>query len=839
MLAATLVALTLGTQAQVIESYQVRDAVTLREPILADSTNTEGRKFDTRNLLGTAIGLNQDHFSTQTMEADTAGFVTLVKAEGEHLIYVVSTQIRSDRFMRGQLKVTSPVRWEAFVDGASKMKKENAEDSLCANATRDIALRMEPERNYEITIKFLAHKDDKTAPTFKCEIQKDKGYEEVNVFSGHNLKKRFTLDNTVYGNRVIDVSVSPNGKYLLTRYWNNYSKGRQHVYAQLSDVKTGKVIIANAKDGMRWMPKSDKLYYTVTAAVGNNIIILDPATLTEEVLLTEIPAEGFTWAPTEDFLIYYPNEKGQAEQGPLKRVVTPRDRIPGFRGRSFLAKYDIRKGTTERLTYGHHSTSLHDISKDGQKILFSTYAENVTVRPFGSSSFYQLDLNTYAIDTLVYENGFVNSAKYSPDGTQVLFFGSAESFDGIGKNCGSHPIANDYDKQAYIMNLATREVTPITKDFNPSVNFLQWNVADKNIYFSTDDKDEVNIYRYNTTKRTFEQLPLEVSVIQKFSLPSQSATIAAYYGQDDHTSGVGYLYDMKKKSSRLIADPMKPILDEIELGETHEWNFTASDGTTIHGKYCLPPSFDPEKKYPLIVYYYGGTTPTVKGISNPYCAQLFASRDYVVYVIQPSGTLGYGQEFAARHVNAWGKRTADDIIEGTKQFCAEHPYVDTERIGCLGASYGGFMTQYLQTQTDIFAAAVSHAGISNVTSYWGEGYWGYSYNAIAAADSYPWQNPDLFTKQGSLFNADKINTPLLLLHGTVDTNVPIGESIQLFNALKILGKTVEFIQVEGEDHFVADYDKRILWHNTIMAWFARYLQGTDKWWNDLYPERHL
>ena len=122
----------------------------------------------------------------------------------------------------------------------------------------------------------------------------------------------------------------------------------------------------------------------------------------------------------------------------------------------------------------------------------------------------------------------------------------------------------------------------------------------------------------------------------------------------------------------------------------------------------------------MIVYYYGGTTPTTRGISNPYCAQLFASRDYVVYVIQPSGTIGFGQEFSARHVNAWGKRTADDIIEGTKQFCKEHPFVDEKKIGCLGASYGGFMTQYLQTQTDIFAAAVSHAGISDVTSYWGK-----------------------------------------------------------------------------------------------------------------------
>jgi dipeptidyl aminopeptidase/acylaminoacyl peptidase len=148
------------------------------------------------------------------------------------------------------------------------------------------------------------------------------------------------------------------------------------------------------------------------------------------------------------------------------------------------------------------------------------------------------------------------------------------------------------------------------------------------------------------------------------------------------------------------------------------------------------------------------------------------------------------------------------------------------------------MTQYLQTRTDIFAAAVSHAGISNVASYWGEGFWGYSYNAIAAAESYPWNNPELFTSHGSLFNADKINTPLLLLHGSKDTNVPIGESIQLFNALKILGKTVEFVQVDGEDHYIADYSMRTQWHNTIMAWFARWLQDSPQWWEDLYKERH-
>lgn len=448
-------------------------------------------------------------------------------------------------------------------------------------------------------------------------------------------------------------------------------------------------------------------------------------------------------------------------------------------------------------------------------------------------------METLRVDTLFHEERFLGGAKYSPDGKKLLLTASPEAFGGIGKNCGNHPIANDYDTQAFIMDLATRKIEPITKDFNPTVSLLQWNRGDGCIYFNTDDGDCKNIYRYSPKSNEFEKLNLETDVTGSFTLAKNNPWIAAYIGQSDHNTGVAYLYDMKKKTSRLLADPMKPILEKIELGKTEPWNFTASDGTVITGKMCLPPNFDPNKKYPMIVYYYGGTTPTTRGISSPYCAQLFASRDYVVYVIQPSGTIGFGQEFSARHVNAWGKRTADDIIEGTKQFCKEHPFVDEERIGCIGASYGGFMTQYLQTQTDIFAAAVSHAGISNVTSYWGEGYWGYGYNSIAAADSYPWNNPELFTKQGSLFNADKINTPLLLLHGTVDTNVPIGESIQLFNALKILGKTVEFITVDGENHFISDYDKRIKWHNSIMAWFARWLQERPEWWNEMYPERHL
>lgn len=824
---------------QPVSEYYVTSPVSVHMPVQSDSINFKGSKFSVNELLKTPITIDFEELEYTRMVADTSGYLSLPKADKDCLFYLFATDVRAERFMYATFKIYSSARFEVYVNGESKQSNMTAADTVTKINPLSVSLRMEPQKNYNIVIKVMSAADDKMEPMLKCEIVKKKEYSDIECFVAPDLKSRLSLYETAFGSKVTNLQLSPDGKYLLMGVTESYSVKCSMTKLVLKETKSMKTILENVPYSARWMPKTNSLYYTVNGKKDKDLMMLDPATGLSSVIKRGIPEGTFYWSPTEDYLIYSKYDVNPKDSGPLRRHLTPDDRISGSRNRGYILKYDIKSGLSERLTFGRRSVFLNDISGDGKKILYISQKPAVTERPFNKYSLIELDLATMTADTLIKDEGFLKSAFYSPDMTKLLLIASPEAFGGIGKNCGEHPIANDYDNQAYIMDIATRGITPLTRNFNPVVEPLQWNRSDGCIYFITTDEDCKNIYRYIPDEEKFEKLPLMEDVITSFSLPVDAPSMAAYIGGGNTSTGVAYIYDMKKKRSQLLANPMAESFADLEFGQMEEWYFTSKTGTRIKGQKILPPDFDADKKYPLIVYYYGGTTPTTRSMTSPYAPQLFASRDYVVYVIQPSGAIGFGQEFSARHVNAWGDWTADEIIEGTEKFCEEHPFVDRNKIGCIGASYGGFMTQYLQTKTDLFAAAVSHAGISNVTSYWGEGYWGYSYNSIAAAESYPWNNPELFTKHGSLFNADKISTPLLLLHGSADTNVPIGESIQLYNALKILGKEVEFISVDGEDHFIADYSLRVSWHNTIMAWFAKWLQDSPQWWNELYKTPNL
>lgn len=827
--------MTAGASAYVIGGFKGSAPVTLHQPQKPDSVQKEN-PFSADKLL------KSRHFATQwpetagwtTMVPDTAGNLVLVDSKNAPQLRTFASHLRAERFAKGKLKLVSSPRADVILNGDVKISKTTA-DSVPGEQSADIELL--PQQDYSLIVNVLTMPDDPGKPEFRLEFVPDKDFESVKVSSGADMDRRVSPLSTMQGERVSSMALSPDGKYLLTRYREVISAEESRKRVVMTETATGRTVSENIDFSADWMPKSNSLYFTKEGVRDYDLYVMEVPAMRTTRIATAIPDQDVTFSPDEKYLFYYDKVDGAKQEGVMRRYTSPDDRIPGDRDRFYICRYDIENGVAVPLTYGGGTTSICDISRDGSKLLYMSQRQTPDKYPFYRVSLVQMDMNTFATDTIINDaDGFVSNAIYSPDASRLFVVGGPDAFDRIGANHDPEPIANNFDNQGFIMTLADRSVRPVTKDFDPSLEGTPvWNAVDNKIYFIGERGFFRDLYQLNPSDGKIVMLGKEnLQTVRGFSIGDREDRYAAYWGGSFTDDGVACLLNLKNGKSTLVDDPLKAWLGDTQFGKMEPWEFTASDGTVVDGYMCLPPDFDANKKYPLIVYYYGGTSPSNASFYHLYSPQVFASRDYVVYVLNPSGTTGYGQEYSARHVNAWGKRTADEIIQGVKEFCKAHPFVNKDRIGCMGASYGGFMTQYLLTKTDIFHAAISHAGISNVTSYWGEGFWGYSYNSVAAAKSYPWTDPELFTKQGSLFNADKIHTPLLLLHGTVDTNVPIGESIQLFNALKILGRDVEFITVQDENHVISNFNNKLSWHNTIMAWFAKWLQDDPSWWNALY-----
>jgi len=656
-----------------------------------------------------------------------------------------------------------------------------------------------------------------------------------------SAEKQMAITHLLDGPKVVGISVSPDGTLAALSIRKTLPPSDDsESWVEMYRVADGRLIQTyrggTSISKVNWAPIGKKFSYITRKKSEGTIWIVDLKTGTSFPLLENIKNLGkHVWSPDASFLLYSVTEKGKKDKPGVKRFKNLADRQPQWRDRSYLYKVSVPEGVSQRLTAGEFSTFLNSISPDGKKLLFTRSMVDYSERPYSKTELFSLNLETLETQ-LIWKGKWFGRAQWSPQGKKLLILGGPSAFGDKGVNVPKDLIPNEYDDQAYLFDLKTKKVDPITKNFDPSINRALWSKTENCIYFTTTDRSYRHLYRYDLDKKKFSLIECGVEVIGRLDIADKNP-IAVYTGSSASSPPKAFVINLKNKKFRILQDPGKKDFGKVRFGNVEQWTFKNKRGTEIKGRVYYPPDFDSTKKYPCFVYYYGGTTPVTRDFGGRYPKNLYAAQGYVVYVLQPSGAIGFGQKFSALHVNDWGIIVADEIINGVKKFLEAHPFVDPQRVGCIGASYGGFMTMLLLTRTDIFAAGVAHAGISSISSYWGEGYWGYGYNAFAAANSFPWNRKDIYVNQSALFHADKITTPLLLLHGSVDTNVPPGESTQLYTALKILGREVEYIQIFDQNHHIMTYNKRILWTKTIMAWYDRWLKGQAEWWNDLYPAK--
>jgi dipeptidyl aminopeptidase/acylaminoacyl peptidase len=657
--------------------------------------------------------------------------------------------------------------------------------------------------------------------------------------------RRLQPDHVLNMIEVTGISVSPDGKRTAAFLkQDRKGTGETDHWTEILNTADGGMVFSSRSLGsisrFRWVGSSNSFSYCVTDKENTSIYQYHLPTHTITPLLKDIKKfSSYWWAPDASYLVYstYSEKKSDSLYKYVKEI-PDRGAFPGYENALYIYFLSGVTGTVHQITDFKQDLGFAAVSPNGKYVLLRKNESDNKNRPYLKNFYYLFDVGAMTLaEKPLLESNWINKVYWSPDAKKLLMLGGPSSFDGLGKNLKEDRIPNDYDVQAYIFDIQTRKPEAISKDFDPSIDNASWSSSLNNIYFTATDKSDKGLFKYSVKKNSCTRFNTKVDVVEEIDFADRGNT-AVYWGCSANIPYKLYRINLSNGSAAVLKDYNEDAFKYVKIGDVKEWNFKMPDGTVITGRIHYPVDFAANKKYPCIVYYYGGTSPVERDFAGRYPKNWYTANGYIVYVLQPSGTVGFGQDFSAVHVNDWGKTTTEEVIYGVKQLIKEHPYIDPNRIGAMGASYGGFLTQYIAAHTDIFAAYISHAGISALSSYWGIGDWGYTYNAIAAADSFPWNRKDIYVGHSPLYMADRITRPLLLLHGENDNNVPTGESYQMFAALKLLGKDVELVVIKGQWHWIMEYKKRLLWMRTIIAWWDKYLKNQPQCWENMYEKKN-
>ncbi len=270
-----------------------------------------------------------------------------------------------------------------------------------------------------------------------------------------------------------------------------------------------------------------------------------------------------------------------------------------------------------------------------------------------------------------------------------------------------------------------------------------------------------------------------------------------------------------------VAGLNAPVLEGVALSPAESFTVSGDGGTPVQLYEVKPPDFDASRKYPLLLWIHGGPVHAyLDQFHFRWNAQIYAALGYVVIMVNPRGSTGFGQEFIEGNNGEWGGACYRDLMAATDEW-VKKPYVDSTRVAALGASFGGYMANWIAGHEDRFKCLVSHAGLFHLPAFHGVTDAGPEWELEFGGK--PWENPELYEKWSPSKFASSFKTPTLVIHGDLDYRVPIGEGLQMFLALQRQGVPSQFLYFPDENHWILKPANLLQWNQTIITWLTRWL----------------
>jgi dipeptidyl aminopeptidase/acylaminoacyl peptidase len=650
-------------------------------------------------------------------------------------------------------------------------------------------------------------------------------------------KRAMTIDDLWAMKRIGTYDVSPDGKtiaFSLTSFTFEANKGNTDIYLINSDgtnLRPFKNSDKNEND-----PKFSSDGMQIAYTMGGQIYISDIDGKNEKQLANVYTgASGIKWSNDGKKILFvssvYPdcttqecNEKidKEKESSQVKAIIFDQlmyKHFDGWRGgkRKHVFLLDIESGNFKDLTEGYKedvptlalgSSNDYNFSPDGNEVAFTMNPE-FSSAVSTNNEIYILSLTDPASQKLISTSKGVDCQPvYSPDGKYLAWTSM--------KRAGFESDKKDiilYDRES-------GEMTNLTEEIDRSVEEFIWAPNSSQIYFNAENEIYKSIYKLDIESGEIDLFHKE-NYNSNISISADGGTVFYLKQRSNMPAEIYSLSTDGRNTLKQITFVNKDVLANIETNSVETFWSDGADGTLVQSILVKPPFFDPSKKYPMIFLIHGG--PQGSWSDNYHYrwnVQMFASQGYVVVAPNPRGSTGYGQKFTDEISGDWGGKVYVDLMNAYDFAIYNYRFIDKNNTFAAGASYGGYMINWIAGHTDRFNALVSHAGGFNLESKYGttEELWFPEWEFGGT----PWEKREIYEKWSPHRYIQDCKTPILITHGALDFRVTEDQAFQLFTNLQRLGVESKFLYFPDETHFITKPQNSRLWWETIFSWFKKF-----------------